>query len=395
MIYRLIFLTGSRQGQKITVEKSPMTFGHAPACSVVLADDEIAAEHAVVEHKTEGLHIRDLGSMNRILVNGREIREAWLRHGDEVEIGRTHFLVQAVVPAEVAAADEWDARRRKRLRAAGWAAAVALVLWGGWLLLGRGRPPDGEGQAQPAGAVEPEVTNAAPAAAVSPTDQIERLHKDIVDIQQTVRELASRPPAPTNLAVAPTAVATPASATTAVATGGPPPAARTNLARSVAESARLAPAAAAPRRPAHRIRIAAHQQRKLPDSDDYAEMRVVTVGLQADQTVDPAAVRVDVSFFDRRDDTGETVLTRAVVPRGPLRPDAAWPQAQDREITSSYTVPKAGGVGRPERYYGYAVRVFHRGELQDTAARPPELLNHPALEAGGGGGARAAGPAAP
>jgi len=102
-----------------------------------------------------------------------------------------------------------------------------------------------------------------------------------------------------------------------------------------------------------------------------------------------------VSFFDRRDDTGETVLTRSVVPKGPLRPDAAWPQAQDREITSSYIVPKAGGAGRPERYYGYAVRVFYRGELQDAAARPPELLNHSALEAGGGGGARAAGPAAP
>ena len=101
MMYRLIVLSGPLNGQRITVEKEPMTLGRDPSCQLVLDDEEIALRHAVLEQSGAVLIVRDLGSMNRVLVNKREVREAKLKHGDIFELGRTRFLVQALVQAEV------------------------------------------------------------------------------------------------------------------------------------------------------------------------------------------------------------------------------------------------------------------------------------------------------
>jgi len=101
MIYRLVILNGPRKGEQITVPNDPVTMGRGKECSLSIADAEMASAHAELQHGTEGLHIRDLGTMNRILLNNRPKDEAYLRHGDMLEIGRTRFLVQAGVEAEV------------------------------------------------------------------------------------------------------------------------------------------------------------------------------------------------------------------------------------------------------------------------------------------------------
>ena len=133
MMYRLIVLTGPAKGQRITVGKEPVTFGRDPACSVCLNDEEVARRHAVMEFTPDGLFIRDLGSMNRILVNKREVRQQRLKHGDQIELGLTSFLVQALVQAEVSGADEeraWE-RRRTRRRTLVSIAVLLLVLGSG------------------------------------------------------------------------------------------------------------------------------------------------------------------------------------------------------------------------------------------------------------------------
>ena len=128
MLYRLIFLTGSLKGQRITVAHEPMTLGRDPQSTVYLPDEEVAAQHAVIEHRGDGLFIRDLGSMNRILHNQHEVREARLRHGDIVEIGRTQFLVQALVQADVRRPPRPRWVLRLARAAIGAAALLALVL---------------------------------------------------------------------------------------------------------------------------------------------------------------------------------------------------------------------------------------------------------------------------
>ncbi|MCX7818472.1 MAG: FHA domain-containing protein [Kiritimatiellae bacterium] len=101
MIFRLVILNGPRQGERITVPLEPLLVGRAPECSLRLDDPEVAERHAVIEHFQGGLLIHDLGSMNRILVNKRETARSILKHGDEIELGRTRLLVQAFVQAEV------------------------------------------------------------------------------------------------------------------------------------------------------------------------------------------------------------------------------------------------------------------------------------------------------
>ena len=131
MIYRLIILTGDRRGEHITVTEEPMTIGCGSACDVRITDSEMAQTHAEIAHKPGGPTIHDLGSMNRILVNNHEVRQAVLKHGDILELGRTRFLVQVYVQAEVAAGDddgEGERRRNGWLVAAGTAVVLLILL---------------------------------------------------------------------------------------------------------------------------------------------------------------------------------------------------------------------------------------------------------------------------
>ena len=170
MLYRLIILNGERRGERITATQAPMTIGRGEACEIRFSDPEIAMAHAELTHRSEGLHIRDLDSMNRLLVNNREMREAHLKHGDVVEVGHTRFLVQAYVQAEVQGDEAGTARRKPWLIAAAVVAAVAAA----GALLSRcapstppARAPTSEGS-RPAHVVSVNVTPAPVTPAVAP-----------------------------------------------------------------------------------------------------------------------------------------------------------------------------------------------------------------------------------
>jgi hypothetical protein len=131
MLYRLIYLTGPRTGQRVTVETEPMTMGRSPECAVVLEDPEAAAQHAEIVHRGDAVFVRDLGSMHRILVNQREVTESRLKHGDQLEVARTRFLVQCCVQAEVRRAAPPRRRLRRLVRTALplLLAAAGLTFW--------------------------------------------------------------------------------------------------------------------------------------------------------------------------------------------------------------------------------------------------------------------------
>jgi hypothetical protein len=123
MIYRLVILNGERRGERVTVTREPMVLGRAETCGLRLNDPEIALEHAEISHTPEGLFIRDLGSMNRLLINNREAREVHPKHGDVIEVGQTRFLVQAYVQAEVQGEKEGHLRRYTQ-----WLPGIGAVL---------------------------------------------------------------------------------------------------------------------------------------------------------------------------------------------------------------------------------------------------------------------------
>ncbi|MDZ4199309.1 MAG: FHA domain-containing protein, partial [Kiritimatiellia bacterium] len=140
MLYRLIILTGALKGQRHPVGSEPLVLGSGADCALKLVDDvDVAREHARIEVTPTGLVIRDLGTVNRLLVNKREVSESPLRHGDVVVIGRTEFLVQACLEADIRGS--LPAPRRKPPKAL-WI-ALGLVLLAGWTArsLNRGRSP--------------------------------------------------------------------------------------------------------------------------------------------------------------------------------------------------------------------------------------------------------------
>ena len=231
MIYRLIALNGAEAGLRWSVSSSPMTLGRDPSCEIRLADPEVAARHAEIRRDGDALRIRDLGSMNRILVNRHEVREARLKHGDTVEIGLTRLMVEALVQADVAA-DAPPERRDRRSYTAAAVIAVALIAAVGLLAVHRerartvpaspprpaaplsarpaSRPPAPAADAPPVSAMtdppappaeispSPALPAAVPAAPdLTPlSEEMRRLREDVARLRDVVVERAPRAPEP-------------------------------------------------------------------------------------------------------------------------------------------------------------------------------------------------------
>ncbi len=61
--------------------------GRRPSADIVLDDATVSRRHALVLERDGAPVIADDRSRNGVYVNGERVREARLRHGDEVQIG--------------------------------------------------------------------------------------------------------------------------------------------------------------------------------------------------------------------------------------------------------------------------------------------------------------------
>ncbi len=68
---------------------NPFTIGRLPGGSLVLTDENVSRNHAVIELGAAGWVVRDLGSTNGTKVNGALIQESPLQNGDSVVFGAT------------------------------------------------------------------------------------------------------------------------------------------------------------------------------------------------------------------------------------------------------------------------------------------------------------------
>ena len=359
MLYRLIVLSGPLKGERITVELAPMTLGRDPSCQIHLDDEEVARHHAVFEHGENGLVVRDLGTMNRILVNKREVREAHLKHGDEVEIGRTRFLVQALLQTEVEGREDAPSPpRRRRMVLLIIALLLSVLLYSTWRggVPSRPLPPAESAEVAAPEAVPPVVpvtgdTPAAPAAEPVPaelTEELRTMRSTLDSLKASVADLSEIKNALTQM--------TPTSSPASQAVAPPPP-------------------GALPPDGSGWLRIASVEQSKLPRSERFEEIRQFAIWLVAagGVVIDPAAVRLQAQVYTRDEQTGQLHLSRAVVSIGRVRPpEGLWSDGRAGQVTIQYKVPE-GGDRAP--FYGYLLRVYYRDVLQEEAIRPRTLLN--------------------
>ncbi|OQW96256.1 MAG: hypothetical protein BWK77_05645 [Verrucomicrobia bacterium A1] len=493
-MYRLVFLNGPFKGKRLAVQQGSVTIGRDPDCQVRVADDEISRKHAVIEQRADGTHVRDLGSMNGIVVNGQNCRESPIRHRDVIEIGRTRLQY-----LESGQAEERESRRIGHIQRLAFIAVVFVILLELAFLIRlslwrKDALPPGSGGTSAATAAgttdllaeaEARLENmqrrqtdleapesAAPTqTATGVSQEIELLRADVQNIRQQVAELSETPaePGPDTgiVAAAKTAAAPPPAETPApdmpmdpfekkalemlkegmteitlsnylradqvferiqimapdflpayierarlyerrglLAQAGEQwsevlkrsigtplynEAAAERIRISRAEVQQKAAAKADEKkggevtvRLSRRLSIAATEQEKFPQNDQFDEMRLLRVTLKSrgvDRDIDSQEIRVVVTFFDEDRDSREVGVTRAVVPKDALRVDGTWQPGAQQVVTAAYVVPRGfrneelRKYSQARRYFGYLVQVYYRDELQDVDARPKTLLD--------------------
>jgi hypothetical protein len=104
---------------EVVLESAVAVVGRDPSCDLVINDPKCSRRHAVVESGPDGLVIRDSGSANGIVVNGRRTERAPLAIGDTFRIGDVEVAVIESVEAGTLVMDPLtDASQPPHLRTA-------------------------------------------------------------------------------------------------------------------------------------------------------------------------------------------------------------------------------------------------------------------------------------
>ena len=71
----------------------PMTrVGRSADCEISLDDITVSRWHAEIQRTSTGYVVRDMGSLNGTYLNRERVVEAWLRHDDELQVGKFRFV---------------------------------------------------------------------------------------------------------------------------------------------------------------------------------------------------------------------------------------------------------------------------------------------------------------
>lgn len=92
----LLILNGPTRGTRYDVneETGAVIIGRSVGTQIRVDDSEMSRRHAEVFFDERDFRLKDLGSANGTFVNGREISEVVLHHGDSLRLGNTRFAFQ-------------------------------------------------------------------------------------------------------------------------------------------------------------------------------------------------------------------------------------------------------------------------------------------------------------
>ncbi len=121
-MYRLVYLTGPRQGRRVTVQEGDVLLGTATDCPIRLVHPTVAPQHAVLQFRPGGVYLRQLATGTALTINGQPVTEQQLVHGDEIGLANERLLFQL--------ADSPSTPPRR----VGWTHRLAQLAIGGVLL---------------------------------------------------------------------------------------------------------------------------------------------------------------------------------------------------------------------------------------------------------------------
>src|SRR5690606_512308 len=86
--FRLVGEEGAAASVSFRAERDACAIGAHPSNDVVIADPLVSRFHCEIVASAEGLRLRDLGSRNGTTLDGVSIRDALLRDGSQIRLGR-------------------------------------------------------------------------------------------------------------------------------------------------------------------------------------------------------------------------------------------------------------------------------------------------------------------
>lgn len=92
----VVIVEGPGAGQEYPLEKAVSVVGREKGADILLPDSAVSRRHVALEAAGGAFSLKDLGSTNGTLLNGRKIRESAIRHGDRFQVGNTvlQFVVE-------------------------------------------------------------------------------------------------------------------------------------------------------------------------------------------------------------------------------------------------------------------------------------------------------------
>lgn len=114
---------------------------------------------------------------------------------------------------------------------------------------------------------------------------------------------------------------------------------------------------------------------KVADEGDGAnpvkDLRLAVKARPGEQ-IDGRDVRINVTFYETLN--GEIIPTSSRVQSMWFTSPVDWRGDGVEILEVKYEIPRLGpDGGPPPEYYGYMVNIYHRGQLQETRAEPPDL----------------------
>lgn len=91
--YALVVERGPRSGMTYTLAPGNTTVGRHPESDIFLNDVTVSRHHCRFKITEDSISVEDSGSTNGTYVNDQRIDNAELSPGDEVLVGRFHFVV--------------------------------------------------------------------------------------------------------------------------------------------------------------------------------------------------------------------------------------------------------------------------------------------------------------
>jgi pSer/pThr/pTyr-binding forkhead associated (FHA) protein len=87
----IAILSGDAAGNEYPLDQERITLGRGPGVDLAFDDGCLSQQHAALELGEGGFRVRDLGSTNGVLVNGKRVLVADLGHGDRFQLGELSF----------------------------------------------------------------------------------------------------------------------------------------------------------------------------------------------------------------------------------------------------------------------------------------------------------------